>query len=175
MVLTIKESPKYLLINRNDRAAAKEALIYYQEAKKWVIDRKNYFVANTIGRIYTTLANIGQGWPRMLAKNWYWSDCFYITGELLPQLHRSTGQAVVFFVTLVISFCFSFVTLPAYEYYTSLAFIPLFIIPGLLCTLYLYLYLPETKGREAHEIVEELRQATSSRNKIHSTSLQRVY
>uniref|UniRef100_A0A915DLI8 Uncharacterized protein n=1 Tax=Ditylenchus dipsaci TaxID=166011 RepID=A0A915DLI8_9BILA len=30
MVIPIKESPKYLLINRNDRAAAKEALIYYQ-------------------------------------------------------------------------------------------------------------------------------------------------
>ncbi|KAI1710137.1 sugar transporter domain-containing protein [Ditylenchus destructor] len=89
----------------------------------------------------------------------YGTIAFYITGELLPQLHRSLGQSVVFFVTLAVSFFFSFVTLPAYETYSVWAFIPLFVIPGIVCVIYLYLYLPETRGKEIHEIVEEMKQS----------------
>lgn len=36
-------------------------------------------------------------------------------------------------------------------------FIPFFIIPDFICVAYLYSYLPETRNREIHEIVEELK------------------
>ncbi|KAI1701612.1 sugar transporter domain-containing protein [Ditylenchus destructor] len=82
---------------------------------------------------------------------------FYITGELLPQLHRSLGQTVVFSISLLVSFALSMVTLPAYESYNVWVFIPLFIVPNGLCLFYLWAYLPETSGREIHEIVAELK------------------
>ncbi|KAI1732483.1 sugar transporter domain-containing protein [Ditylenchus destructor] len=88
---------------------------------------------------------------------------FYISSELLPQFHRSLGQSVVFCITIPISFCFSFVTLPAYEAYNVWAFIPLFILPSILALLYLYINLPETNGREIFEIVEELKMSAKDR------------
>ncbi|KAI1725984.1 sugar transporter domain-containing protein [Ditylenchus destructor] len=88
---------------------------------------------------------------------------FYISSELLPQFHRSLGQSVVFCITIPISFCFSFVTLPAYEAYNVWAFIPLFILPSILALLYLYINLPETNGREIFETVEELKMTAKDR------------
>lgn len=45
------------------------------------------------------------------------------------------------------------------------AFSFLFIIPSALCLLYVYLYLPETKGRETNEIVTILR-STNRRDSV---------
>jgi len=44
-----------------------------------------------------------------------------------------------------------------YELISAYSFIPLFIVPSLLCLVYLYRELPETKNREIHEIVAQLR------------------
>lgn len=82
---------------------------------------------------------------------------FYVTGELLPQLHRSLGQTVVFSISLLVCFALSMITVPAYESYNVWVFIPLFIVPNGLCLCYLWAYLPETKGREINEIVAELK------------------
>ncbi|KAI1710764.1 sugar transporter domain-containing protein [Ditylenchus destructor] len=99
---------------------------------------------------------------------------FYITGELLPQLHRSLGQTVVFSISLLVSFALSMVTLPAYESYNVWVFIPLFIVPNGLCLFYLWAYLPETRGREIHEIVAELKmlhgKGTSRKNTVCSNT-----
>ncbi|KAI1701613.1 sugar transporter domain-containing protein [Ditylenchus destructor] len=81
----------------------------------------------------------------------------YINAELLPQLHRSVGQSVVYCVGLAISFTISLVMVPAFETYDVWVFVPLFIIPNAFCVVYLVAYLPETRGREIHEIVEELK------------------
>lgn len=56
----------------------------------------------------------------------------------------------------VIIFAFSFVTLPLYRLIDVWAFIPLFIIPSTLSLIYLAMEMPETRGREIHEIVEQL-------------------
>ncbi|KAI1699664.1 sugar transporter domain-containing protein [Ditylenchus destructor] len=82
---------------------------------------------------------------------------FYVTGELLPQLHRALGQTVVFSISLLVSFVLSMITVPAYESYNVWVFIPLFIVPNGLCLCYLWAYLPETRNREIHEIVAELK------------------
>ncbi|KAI1706673.1 carboxylesterase family domain-containing protein [Ditylenchus destructor] len=81
----------------------------------------------------------------------------YISGELLPQLHRAIGQSVSFTVGLSLMFVLSLVALPAYESFGVWVFIPLFIVPNTLAVLYLYAYLPETKDREIEDIVEEIK------------------
>lgn len=43
----------------------------------------------------------------------------------------------------------------------SWAFIPLFIVPSSLSLIYLYFNMPETVGREVHDIVEELMARTN--------------
>lgn len=35
--------------------------------------------------------------------------------------------------------------------------IPLLIVPSIICLIIIYLYLPETLGKETHEIVREIR------------------
>ena len=50
------------------------------------------------------------------------------------------------------------VTLPAYEAYNVWAFVVLFIVPSSISLSYLYMYLPETRGKESYEIVEALKQ-----------------
>ncbi|KAI1693772.1 sugar transporter domain-containing protein [Ditylenchus destructor] len=82
----------------------------------------------------------------------------YISGELLPQLHRAIGQSVSFTVGLSLLFVLSFVALPAYESFGVWVFIPLFIVPNTLAVIYLYAYLPETKDREIEDIVEEIKE-----------------
>uniref|UniRef100_A0A914WCE6 Uncharacterized protein n=1 Tax=Plectus sambesii TaxID=2011161 RepID=A0A914WCE6_9BILA len=48
-------------------------------------------------------------------------------------------------------------TLPLYRYMNATSFLPLFIVPSLLCLINLYRQLPETKNKEIYEIVRELR------------------
>ncbi|KAK6014321.1 transporter, major facilitator family protein [Ostertagia ostertagi] len=81
---------------------------------------------------------------------------FFITSELVNQQHRSVVQSMVFAVNTIANFAFTFATLPAYTAIQSWAFIPLFIIPSTFSLIYLYFNMPETVGREVHEIVEEL-------------------
>ncbi|KHJ83568.1 hypothetical protein OESDEN_16732 [Oesophagostomum dentatum] len=88
---------------------------------------------------------------------------FFITSELVAQQHRSLVQSMVFAVNTVANFAFSFATLPAYTTIQSWSFIPLFIIPSCLSLIYLYFNMPETAGREIHEIVEELIARTNTK------------
>uniref|UniRef100_A0A183BKD7 MFS domain-containing protein n=1 Tax=Globodera pallida TaxID=36090 RepID=A0A183BKD7_GLOPA len=82
---------------------------------------------------------------------------FYLCGELFPQNFRSMGQSVVFFISLCSQFAFNILILPAYSAVGVYAFFPLFTAPQLLCLTLLWIYLPETSGREVHEIVDELK------------------
>ncbi|KAK0412841.1 hypothetical protein QR680_006441 [Steinernema hermaphroditum] len=86
---------------------------------------------------------------------------FFITSELVPQRFRSLVQSMVFAVNTVNNFVFSFATLPAYQYFDVWSFIPLFIVPSVVCIFYLIKTLPETKGREIHEIVDDLARASA--------------
>ncbi|KAI1706101.1 sugar transporter domain-containing protein [Ditylenchus destructor] len=86
------------------------------------------------------------------------SISFYISGELLPQMHRAIGQSVCFTVALSLMFGLSLVSLPTYEFFGVWVFMPLFIVPNTLALLFLYAYLPETKDKEIEEIVEEIKE-----------------
>nr|CAD2174241.1 unnamed protein product [Meloidogyne enterolobii] len=82
---------------------------------------------------------------------------YYIAGELFPQNFRSTGQAIVFFTFFLLSFVFNSLTLPLYASIGVWCFLPLFIIPQIFCLTILWKFLPETRAREVHEIVEDLK------------------
>nr|CAD2145494.1 unnamed protein product [Meloidogyne enterolobii] len=90
---------------------------------------------------------------------------FFITSELVPQRFRSLVQSIVFMTNTIINFVFSFITLPLYEIIDVWSFIPLFIIPSIISICYLIKELPETKGREIHEIVEQLKKGTKKKKK----------
>ncbi|CAD6199644.1 unnamed protein product [Caenorhabditis auriculariae] len=87
---------------------------------------------------------------------------FFITSELVSQQYRSVVQSMVFAVNTAASFAFSFATLPAFDMFKSWSFIPLFIVPSCISLLFLYFKMPETKGREVHDIVDELWRKTST-------------
>ncbi|KAJ1348951.1 hypothetical protein KIN20_004359 [Parelaphostrongylus tenuis] len=95
---------------------------------------------------------------------------FFITSELVAQQHRSLVQSMVFAVNTVANFAFSFATLPAYSKIQSWAFIPLFIVPSSISMTYLYFNMPETAGREVHDIVEELLARNSKKQVCSRTS-----
>uniref|UniRef100_A0A183CJQ6 MFS domain-containing protein n=1 Tax=Globodera pallida TaxID=36090 RepID=A0A183CJQ6_GLOPA len=86
---------------------------------------------------------------------------FFITSELVPQRFRSLVQSIVFCINTVINFIFSFITLPLYELIDVWSFIPLYTFTFTLeCSHFPSMpvrELPETKGREIHEIVEQLK------------------
>lgn len=90
---------------------------------------------------------------------------FFITSELVPQRFRSLVQSIVFMMNTVINFVFSFITLPLYELIDVWSFIPLFIVPSTVAIIYLIKELPETKGREIHEIVEQLKRGSKDTGK----------
>uniref|UniRef100_A0A1I8AUV6 MFS domain-containing protein n=1 Tax=Steinernema glaseri TaxID=37863 RepID=A0A1I8AUV6_9BILA len=273
VTLPLKETPKYLLINRNDRKAAMEALIYYrgkrddnekvlEEMLKESDDKIGMPVVEAIKEVFATthlrkaffigvlsLQMVVGNWPMMYLStdlleshfnpsiaqlssflftlgNFLASLCgmfcvdrfgrrpmlilfgilnilsmtgyvifdrlsysvapsfsygciislvaygvtygaalgpiaFFITSELTPQRFRSLVQSMVFAVNTINNFVFSFATLPAYQYFDVWSFIPLFIIPSVICIFYLIESLPETKGREIHEIVDDLACGTS--------------
>uniref|UniRef100_A0A7E4VQ82 MFS domain-containing protein n=1 Tax=Panagrellus redivivus TaxID=6233 RepID=A0A7E4VQ82_PANRE len=102
----------------------------------------------------------------------------FISSELVAQRYRSLMQSIVFGMNTSISFVLSFVTLPMYKLISAWSFIPLFIIPSILALTYLYRNLPETKGREIHDIVAEMIQNENpilfARKRVASRSLSTV-
>jgi hypothetical protein len=81
---------------------------------------------------------------------------FFISSELTPHRFRSLVQSFVFAMNTIINFIISFGTLPLYRLIDIWAFIPLFVIPSSISLVYLYFNMPETRGREVHEIVNSL-------------------
>lgn len=56
----------------------------------------------------------------------------------------------------------TFAVLPLYNLIDSWSLLPLFVLPGYLCLFYLYKRLPETKGRDIQEVIEELKRFDGS-------------
>uniref|UniRef100_A0A914VK53 Major facilitator superfamily (MFS) profile domain-containing protein n=1 Tax=Plectus sambesii TaxID=2011161 RepID=A0A914VK53_9BILA len=86
---------------------------------------------------------------------------WYLTAELSPQMHRSFIQSIAISSSTVAGMTTGLLTLPLYGYMNATSFFPLFIVPSLLCLIYLYRQLPETKNKEIYEIVRELRGGSS--------------
>ncbi|KIH49037.1 hypothetical protein ANCDUO_20889, partial [Ancylostoma duodenale] len=99
---------------------------------------------------------------------------WFVAPELVPLKHKS----------LVFSFCFGannifiaitdFLAIVLFQKYGAIVFIGLFTIPSLICLIYVYMYLPESKGKEIDGIIEEmLKKAKKAPLKIEESS-QRV-
>ncbi|KHN83377.1 Solute carrier family 2, facilitated glucose transporter member 3 [Toxocara canis] len=82
---------------------------------------------------------------------------WFISAELVPQHYRANMFCVCcalhsFFVVLT-----NFLTLPFFNMFGPISFVPLFVIPAVFAVLYLERYLPETKDREIHDIVDAIK------------------
>uniref|UniRef100_A0A914DCF8 Major facilitator superfamily (MFS) profile domain-containing protein n=1 Tax=Acrobeloides nanus TaxID=290746 RepID=A0A914DCF8_9BILA len=82
---------------------------------------------------------------------------YFITSELTPQQYRALVQSIALVIDCAVNFIFSFATMPVYDAIGVWAFIPLFIVPSILCLIYLFFVMPETKGREIHEILVDMK------------------
>ncbi|CAL2031575.1 unnamed protein product [Caenorhabditis brenneri] len=82
---------------------------------------------------------------------------WFISSELVPQKHRSVAQSVAYAINTVMVVISTFTVLPLYSVIGSYAFLILYSVPSFISMLVLFRYLPETKGREIHEIVNELK------------------
>ncbi|KHN73693.1 Solute carrier family 2, facilitated glucose transporter member 1 [Toxocara canis] len=82
--------------------------------------------------------------------------------ELVPQRHRSMMQSLCYSINTLMVVISTFTVLPLYGAIGAYAFLILYIVPCTLCIIYLYKNLPETMGREIHEIVADLRGSTIS-------------
>ncbi|ETN76217.1 hypothetical protein NECAME_11835 [Necator americanus] len=87
---------------------------------------------------------------------------WFISSELVPQKYRSITQSTCYSLNTIIVVILTFSILPLYGAVGNYAFLILYTIPSVISIFILYFYLPETKGREIHEIVAELRGKTKS-------------
>ncbi|CAI5443371.1 unnamed protein product [Caenorhabditis angaria] len=82
---------------------------------------------------------------------------WFISSELVPQKHRSITQSVSYAINTLMVVISTFTILPLYSSIGSYAFIILYSIPSFCSMTILFRWLPETKGREIYEIVNELK------------------
>ncbi|CEF60557.1 General substrate transporter family and Major facilitator superfamily domain, general substrate transporter and Major facilitator superfamily domain-containing protein [Strongyloides ratti] len=89
---------------------------------------------------------------------------WFIGPELVAQRHRATVFCTCFGINNVFIFLTNFTLLPIYNIIGAYSFLPLFVIPSTISLIFIYYYLPETLGRETHDIVVEM---TSKKNVIY--------
>ncbi|CAI4228355.1 unnamed protein product [Auanema sp. JU1783] len=101
-----------------------------------------------VGAIFTFILSYGLGIGPV---------AWFICPELVPLQHRSVMFCLCYAVHSCLVVITNFTIIPLFTIIGGLSFIPVYIIPCSLSVLYIYLYLPETKGRENHDIVNQLR------------------
>lgn len=94
--------------------------------------------------------------------------CFFISAELTPQQYRSLIQSIVIAVNTVISLIITFLSLPAYNWIDIWSFIPLFVLPSIISIVYIAYVMPETRGREIYQIIEELKGSKSKTSSMNT-------
>uniref|UniRef100_A0A7E4WCQ7 MFS domain-containing protein n=1 Tax=Panagrellus redivivus TaxID=6233 RepID=A0A7E4WCQ7_PANRE len=82
---------------------------------------------------------------------------WFLSSELVPQRHRSLVQSVCYAINTIMVIISTFTILPLFEVIDAYAFLALYVIPSVISIVVLFFQLPETKGREIHEIVAELK------------------
>ncbi|CAD5215327.1 unnamed protein product [Bursaphelenchus xylophilus] len=94
---------------------------------------------------------------------------WFVAPELVSQRHRSTVFCLCYGINNVLIAITNFATVPLYDLIGAYTMIPLFIVPSIICLVVIYLYLPETLGKETHEIVRGIRDRRKQ-SVVHSES-----
>lgn len=81
----------------------------------------------------------------------------FLSTELVSQRYRSKVQAICLAINQIAVIATSFAVLPLFKAIHAYGFVVLYVIPSIISLIFLYIYLPETKGKPTHEIVEELK------------------
>lgn len=96
---------------------------------------------------------------------------WFVAPELVPVKYKSLVFSLCFGANNVFIAITDFLAIILFERFGAIVFIPLFTIPSCVCLIFIYLYLPETMGKEIHEIIEEmLRMANKSSTKFEENS-----
>uniref|UniRef100_A0A0N5BTZ7 MFS domain-containing protein n=1 Tax=Strongyloides papillosus TaxID=174720 RepID=A0A0N5BTZ7_STREA len=82
---------------------------------------------------------------------------WFISSELVDQKYRSFIQSLCYAFNTIMVVITSFIVLPLYDSIGAYTFIILYVIPSTISLTLLFLYLPETKGREIHEIIGQIK------------------
>ncbi|VDN45827.1 unnamed protein product [Gongylonema pulchrum] len=81
--------------------------------------------------------------------------------ELVAQRNRSLVQSLCYTLNAAVVAITTFTILPLYDAIGNSAFLVLYAVPSVASILFLYRYLPETKGREIYAIVADLKTCSS--------------
>ncbi|KAI6178978.1 Solute carrier family 2, facilitated glucose transporter member 1 [Aphelenchoides besseyi] len=82
---------------------------------------------------------------------------WFVAPELVSQRHRSTLFCLCYGINNVLIAITNFATSSLYSSFGALVMGPLLVVPSIISLVIIYLYLPETLGKETHEIVRAIR------------------
>lgn len=83
---------------------------------------------------------------------------FFLAAEMVPQEHRSIAQTITVFIMSMLEVATGFLFYPLYQTVVGpYSIVIVYVIPSIVCITILLLYMPETKGRQIQEIVNELK------------------
>ena len=103
---------------------------------------------------------------------------WFVAPEMVSQRHKATIFSICFAINNIFISLTDFAAIPLFRVSSSLqrlfnlvfqliggfSFITLFVIPSIICMVLIYLYLPETLGRETHQIVASMLRKRNKRS-----------
>ncbi|CEF59817.1 General substrate transporter family and Major facilitator superfamily domain, general substrate transporter and Major facilitator superfamily domain-containing protein [Strongyloides ratti] len=140
------------------------SLIFYIISDRLSLNGYSYMKYGCVGSLFTFGISYGIALGPI---------AYFITSEMVPQRSRAVVQSMVFSTNTILNCIFSEITYPLYKLIEVYCFIPLFIIPSIFAAIYLSKNLPETRGKEIYQIVNEMTknsQSYGSTNNISITS-----
>ncbi|VDN52314.1 unnamed protein product [Dracunculus medinensis] len=91
---------------------------------------------------------------------------WFIGPELTPQVHRSGVLCTQFLINNLMTVITNFSAVWLFQFTGGYIFIPVFTFPAIFALIYIYLYLPETKGREISNIIKSMHAKRLKANEI---------
>ncbi|GMT15836.1 hypothetical protein PFISCL1PPCAC_7133, partial [Pristionchus fissidentatus] len=87
---------------------------------------------------------------------------WFVATEMVSQRHRATVFSICYAFSNALIAATNFATVPLYRIIGGSSFIILFIIPSLFSLIFIYRCMPESLGKQAHEVVSEIRKSQES-------------
>ncbi|KAF8363325.1 hypothetical protein PRIPAC_90248 [Pristionchus pacificus] len=87
---------------------------------------------------------------------------WFVATEMVSQRHRATVFSICYAVSNALIAATNFATVPLYRLIGGACFILLFIVPSLFALVFIYRCMPESLGKQAHEVATEIRKSQES-------------